>query len=143
MKLEKKYFQQNKYNELVDYANSNNLIIVDKGSYYETEEKKEPVKTIEELKEEKIQELKKERDIYKAKTFVKDGYSLLDFEPFSCYNYFNLIRLKMGWTQKDLDKFDEEHKFIADFYDTKKAEIKNAKNQTTLKNIDVVFKKEE
>ena len=36
MKLEKKDFKQKKYNELIDYANSNNLIIVDKGEYYET-----------------------------------------------------------------------------------------------------------
>lgn len=142
MKLEKKDFTQNKYNELIDYANKNNSIIIDKGSYYETEEIKEPVKTLEELKEEKIEELKKERDIYKSKTFIREGYSLLDFEPFSCYNYFNLIRLKCSWKQEDLDKFDEEHKFIADFYDAKKAEINNATTKTKLKNINTKFVKE-
>lgn len=58
MKLEKKEFTQNKYNELINYANKNNMIIVDKGSYYETEKLDEPVKTLEELKEEKIKQLK-------------------------------------------------------------------------------------
>ena len=100
-------------------------------------------KTLEELKQDKIEELKKERDIYKSQTFIRDGYSLLDFEPFSCYNYHNLVRLKCGWKQEDLDKFDVENEFISKFWDTKKAEINNAKNQTALKNIDVVFKKEE
>lgn len=58
MKLEKKEFTQNKYNELINYANKNNMIIVDKDSYYETEKLDEPVKTLEELKEEKIKQLK-------------------------------------------------------------------------------------
>ena len=58
MKLYKKDFNQVKYNELIDYANKNNMIIVDKGSYYEAEKLDEPVKTLEELKQEKIQELK-------------------------------------------------------------------------------------
>lgn len=58
MKLEKKDFNQVKYNELIDYANKNNLIIVDKGDYYETEKIKEHIKTLEELKQEKIKELK-------------------------------------------------------------------------------------
>lgn len=58
MILNKKDFNQSKYNELINYANKNNLIIVDKGEYYETEKVEEPVKTLEELKKEKIQELK-------------------------------------------------------------------------------------
>lgn len=142
MKLEKKDFNQVKYNELIDYANKNNLIIVDKGDYYETEKIEEPVKTLEELKKEKIEELKKERDIYKSKTFIKEGYSLLDFEPFTCYNYHNLVRLKCGWKQEDLDKFDSENEFISKFWDNKKAEIKNSTEKEKLKNINTKFVKE-
>ena len=56
MKLEKKDFNQVKYNELINYANKNNMIIVDKGSYYETKKVEEPA--LEELKVKKIQELK-------------------------------------------------------------------------------------
>ena len=56
MKLEKKDFTQIKYNELINYASSNNMIIVDKGEYYETEKVEEPVKTFEELNQEKISE---------------------------------------------------------------------------------------
>ena len=104
---------------------------------------KKTEKTLEELKREKFEELKKERDIYKSKTFIKEGYSLLDFEPFTCYNYHNLVRLKCGWKQEDLDKFDVENEFISKFWDTKKAEINNATTKTKLKNINVVFKKEE
>ncbi len=99
-------------------------------------------KTLEELKAEKIEELKKERDIYKSKTFIRESYSLLDFEPFTCYNYHNLVRLKCGWTQKDLDKFDAENEFISKFWDTKKAEINNATTKTKLKNINTKFVKE-
>ena len=102
-----------------------------------------PQKSLEELKQDKIEELKKERDIYKSKTFIKEGYSLLDFEPFTCYNYHNLVRLKCGWKQEDLDKFDVENEFISKFWDTKKAEINNSTTKTKLKNINVVFKKEE
>lgn len=99
-------------------------------------------KTLEELKQDKIEELKRERDIYKSNTFIRDGYSLLDFEPFSCYNYHNLVRLKCGWTQKDLDKFDVENEFISKFWDTKKAKIKNATTKKEIENISVKFVKE-
>ena len=102
-----------------------------------------PQKSLEDLKKEKIQELKKERDIYKSNTFIREGYSLLDFEPFSCYNYHNLIRLKCGWKQEDLDKFDAENEFISKFYDDKKEEINNATSKTNLAKIDLAFKKEE
>lgn len=124
-----KYYQQT-----LDLYNS-------KPELFEIEKVKE--KTLEELKQEKIEELRKERNIYKSKTFIREGYSLLDFEPFSCYNYFNLIRLKMGWKKEELDKFDEEHEFISNFWDTKKKEIKEETNKTKLAKINVVFKKEE
>ena len=39
--------------------------------------------------------------------------------------------------------FKNEIKFISEFYDEKEKKINNAKNQTILKNINVVFKKEE
>lgn len=58
MILNKKEFTQQKYNELVSYANLNNCIIEDKGEYYETVEIKIVEPTLEELKQEKIKELR-------------------------------------------------------------------------------------
>jgi hypothetical protein len=123
-----KYYQQT-----LDLYNSNPEL-------FENEKKTE--KSLEELKQDKIEELKKEREVYKSNTFIRDGYSLLDFEPFTCYNYHNLVRLKCGWKQEDLDKFDVENEFISKFWDTKKAEINNATTKTKLKNINTKFVKE-
>ena len=141
MKLEKKDFNQNKYDKLIDYANSNNLIIVDKGEYYETEKLDEPVKTHEELKKEKKEELKKQRNIYKQNTFIK-GIRLIDIDPLSGkYHYFNLKDLKYGWVQEDLDLFNAEIDFIANFYNNKELAINNAESKLEVNNINVVFKK--
>lgn len=124
-----------------EYFQETEILYNEHPELFEIEKVKE--KTLEELKAEKKEELKKEREIYKSKTFIREGYSLLDFEPFSCYNYFNLIRLKCGWKQEELNKFDEEHEFISNFYDDKKKEIKEATSKTKLAKINVVFKKEE
>ena len=141
MKLEKKDFNQNKYDKLIDYANSNNLIIVDKGEYYETEKLDEPVKTLEELKKEKKEELKKQRNIYKQNTFIK-GIRLIDIDPLSGkYHYFNLKDLKYGWVQEDLDLFNAEIDFIANLYNNKELAINNAESKLEVNNINVVFKK--
>lgn len=148
------FIQLNEKNEIMasaDFKFSEDAIETDKEVVrnwdgrlvFKGEETEKPEPSLEELKKEKFEELKKERDIYKSKTFIREGYSLLDFEPFSCYNYHNLIRLKCGWKQEDLDKFDVENEFISKFWDTKKAEINNATTKTKLKNINVVFKKEE
>ena len=84
MKLEKKDFNQTKYNELIDYANANNLIIVDKGTYFETEKVEEPEKTLDELKEEKKEELKQARQDYKKTQYLKDDYSIDKFDQTLC-----------------------------------------------------------
>ncbi|MBO4516736.1 hypothetical protein J5751_04900 [bacterium] len=98
-----------------------------------------PEKPLELLKEEKIAELRKQRDIYKKKTYLKEGYTMWDFEPYSCYNYNNLVRLKYGWTQEDLDLFDAITSHIVSFYDSKKEAINNATTKEELDQIDVVF----
>ena len=139
MRLEKKDFTRSKYNELVNYANSNNMIIVDKGTYYETVEIKEPEKTLEELKEEKKEELKQARQDYKKTVYLKDDYSIDKFEPLSCYNYYNLNNLKFGWTQADKDKFENIIEYIGTKYDEYKLKIKQAKNKEELDKIQFTF----
>ena len=100
-----------------------------------------PQKSLEDLKKEKIQELKKERNIYKQNTYIK-GIPLIDIDPLSGkYHYFNLKDLKYGWVQEDLDKFNEEINFIANFYDNKELAINNAESKLEVNNINVVFKK--
>ena len=141
MKLEKKDFKQNKYNELVDYANSNNLIIVDKGTYYETEEKEEIEKNLEELKEEKNRELKNSRKIYRQSVFIGG----IDLETIcNKQNLRNNIILGIHpFNEKDIEIFKNEIRFISNFYDNKKKEIKEITNKTKLAKINLVFKKEE
>ena len=141
MKLEKKDFKQNKYNELVDYANSNNLIIVDKGTYYETEEKEEIEKNLEELKEEKNRELKNSRKIYRQSVFIGG----IDLETICNKQNLrdNIILGIHPFNEKDIEIFKNEIRFISNFYDNKKKEIKEITNKTKLAKINLVFKKEE
>lgn len=139
MKLEKKDFKQKKYNELIDYANSNNLIIVDKGSYYETEEKKEPIKTLEDLKEEKIRELKNSRKIYRQSVFIGG----IDLETICNKQNLrdNIILGIHPFNEKDIETFKNEIRFISEFYDEKEKEINNI-SKDKIKNINTKFIKE-
>ena len=61
MILNKNEFTQEKYNDLVNYANNNNYIIEDKGDYYEAIEIPVYIPTLDELKELKKQELKQKQ----------------------------------------------------------------------------------
>lgn len=113
--------------------------------YYIVQEKdgfyiRERTKTLEELKLEKIEELKKEKNIYKRNTYIK-GIRLIDIDPLSGkYHYFNLKDLKYGWVQEDLDLYNAEIDFIANFYDNKELAINNAESKLEIDNISVVFK---
>ena len=141
MKLEKKDFNQNKYDKLIDYANTNNMIIVDKGEYYETEKLDEPVKTLEELKKEKIEELKNSRKIYRQSVFICG----IDLETICNKQNLrdNIILGIHPFNEKDIEIFKNEIIFISNFYDNKKKEIKEITNKTKLAKINLVFKKEE
>lgn len=100
-----------------------------------------PEKTLEELKKEKIIELKDSRKIYK-KSVIING---LDLETI-CNSQNLEADIILGihpFNKEDTEMFKKEIMFISEFYDEKRKKIKNAKNQTALKNINVVFKKEE
>ena len=126
MKLEKKIFNQNKYNELIDYANKNNKIIVDKGTYYETEEKKEPVKTLEELKEEKIKQLEKNCEDY-------------IFSVYSVAKQLNIINPLNDYTEEDKQNMNIFINKNRNICKEKKELIKKAKNQKELEEIGIKF----
>ena len=138
MKLEKKDFTQIKYNELINYASSNNMIIVDKGEYYETEKVEEPVKTFEELKQEKISELKEKRDEYKKTIFIKDK-NLLELEDKSKYHFDNLILGLCGYTETDLTEYKTYINNISKIYDDYKLKINNTTTKRELDKIIINF----
>ena len=98
----------------------------------------EPVIDLEKLKKEKLQELKQKRDEYKKTIFIKDGYTLDDFK-INSNNYANLIRLKHGWIQEDLNKFDFETDKFVKKYDIFKAQIDNSKTSEELETINIDF----
>ena len=100
-----------------------------------------PEKTLEELKQEKILELKNSRKIYKQSVFING----LDLETICNKQNLkdNIILSIHPFNEKDTEIFKNEIRFISEFYDEKEKKINNAKSQTTLKNINVVFKKEE
>lgn len=94
----------------------------------------EIVKTLEELQAEKIAELKAKREAYKKTIIIKDNISLADLEIVS-NNYSNLMRLKYGWVQDDLDLFDSEMDNIVIKYNT----IKDLINNSTLDTINSIL----
>lgn len=127
MILNKKNFTQQKYNELVSYANLNNCIIEDKGEYYETVEIKIVEPTLEELKANKKAELKQKRDEYKSKnSFSQFVYENLEF---------NLI--------EDVDNEKAKWRtFLQNLikqYDNYKNQINLAQSKEELDNINIVF----
>jgi hypothetical protein len=94
----------------------------------------EIVKTLDELQAEKIAELKAKREAYKKTIIIKDNISLADLEIGS-NNYSNLMRLKYGWVQDDLDLFDSEMDNIVIKYNT----IKDLINNSTLDTINSIL----
>lgn len=127
MILNKNDFTQQKYNELVSYANSNNCVIEDKGEYYETAEIEITKPTLEELKQDKIKELKQKRDEYKK----TNGFSSFVYENLE----FNLI--------ENIDGEKEKWRlFLQDLikkYDIFKEQIIIAENKKELENIIIEF----
>lgn len=94
---------------------------------------------LEKLKELKKEDLKKARQNYKKTQIIKNGFSVLDFEPYDCYNYFNLKGHKAGFTQEDENKFNEIIDVIIEKYDNYKNQIKQAKNKEELDKIQFTF----
>ena len=127
MILNKKEFTQQKYNELVSYANLNNCIIEDKGEYYETVEIKIAEPTLEELKVKKIQELKNNCQKY----------------IYSKYPIYKQINVANGLTTEEeinlMHSFINETRLLCKEIEQK---INSAKTQKKLEEISTNFNQE-
>ena len=97
-----------------------------------------PQKPLEELKEEKIQELKEKRDEYKKTIFIKDK-NLLDLEDKSKYHFDNLILGLCGYTATDLKEYKTYISNISKTYDDYKLKINNATTKQELDKIIINF----
>lgn len=100
---------------------------------------KEYIKTLEELKQEKILELKEKRDEYKKTIFIKDK-NLLDLENKSEYHFDNLILGLCGYTETDLEKCKTYISNISKIYDNYKLKINDATTKQELDKIIINFK---
>lgn len=101
-----------------------------------------PQKPLEELKEEKIEELKKVRDEFKKTIFIKEGISLCDIENIQDSPYL-LINLLLGigeFTSEDLELYKSKISNIAKIYDTTKKLIENCNLESLLEKIVINFK---
>ena len=118
--------------------------------YYETtlkQYKKHPelfeiekkyIKTLEELKQEKISELKEKRDEYKKTIFIKDK-NLLELEDKSKYHFDNLILGLCGYTATDLKEYKTYISNISKIYDDYKLKINKATTKQELDKIIINF----
>ena len=130
MKLNKNDFTQQKYNELVKYANSNNCIIQDKSSYYETIEIEIIEPTLEELKQEKIKELKQN-----CQDYIYSVYPI--------YKQMNIINPLSDYSNEDkitMNAFLDKQRAICN---EKEKQINEAKSWEKLNMIVIDFEKVE
>lgn len=100
-----------------------------------------PQKTLEELKQEKIQELKQARDEFKKTIFIKEGISLYDIENIqdSPYLLISLLLGIGGFTNEDLELYKSKISSIAKIYDTVKKLIENCNLKNLLDKININF----
>ena len=97
-----------------------------------------PQKSLEELKEEKILELKEKREEYKKTIFIKDK-NLLDLEDKSKYYFDNLILGLCGYTETDLIEYKTYISNISKTYDDYKLKINNTTTKQELDKIIINF----
>ena len=97
-----------------------------------------PQKQLEELKQEKIQELKEKREEYKKTIFIKDK-NLLDLEDKSKYYFDNLILGLCGYTATDLKEYKTYISNISKTYDDYKLKINNTTTKQELDKIIINF----
>lgn len=124
MILNKNDFTQQKYNELIKYANSNNCVIEDKGEYYETVEIEIIEPTLEELKQEKIKELKQN-----CQNYIYSVYPI--------YKQMNIINPLSDYSNEDrmtMNAFLDKQRAICN---SKEEEINNAISKEELDNIQI------
>ena len=97
-----------------------------------------PQKSLEELKEEKILELKEKREEYKKTILIKDK-NLLDLEDKSEYHFDNLILGLCGYTEIDLTEYKTYISNISKTYDDYKLKINNTTTKQELDKIIINF----
>ena len=102
------------------------------------EVEKEYIKTLEELKQEKISELKEKRDEYKKTIFIKDK-NLLELEDKNKYHFDNLILGLCGYTETDLTEYKTYISNISKIYDDYKLKINNTTTKQELDKIIINF----
>ena len=130
MILNKNEFTQTKYNELIKYANSNNCFIKDKGEYYETVEIEIIEPTLEELKQEKIKELKQN-----CQDYIYSVYPI--------YKQMNIINPLSDYSNEDritMNAFLDKQRAICN---EKEKQINEAKSREKLNMIVIDFEKVE
>lgn len=94
-----------------------------------------PQKPLEELKAEKLAELKANRIVYKKATQINSNFTYWDCDAENnIYNFNNIINGICGWTEEERALFIEITEFIANKYDI----IKQAINEATLETIDSI-----
>jgi hypothetical protein len=105
--------------------------------FFEIETKKE--KTLEELKQDKIEELKNSRKIYRQSVIING----IDLETICNKQNLrdNIILSIHPFNEKDTEIFKNEIRFISEFYDAKEKEINNTLKDE-IKNINTKFIKE-
>ena len=104
----------------------------------EEKERLEKNKTIEQLKEDKKQELKQKRDEYKKTILIKEYVYLSDLEV-ATNNYENMKNCVYGWVEQDYLKYREEMNKIVNKYNEIKQLISQANTKEELDNIKIVF----
>lgn len=130
MKLYKKEFTQQKYNELISYANSNNCVIEDKGEYYKAVEIEITKPSLEELKQEKIKELKQN-----CQDYIYSVYPI--------YKQMNIINPLSDYSNEDriaMNAFLDKQRAICN---EKEKQINEAKSREKLNMIVIDFEKVE
>ena len=117
------------YNETVALFNSNPEL-------FEIEKEKEI--SIEELRYNKKQELKRKRDEYKKTILIKEYVYLSDLEV-ATNNYENMKNCLYGWVEQDYLKYREEMNKIVNKYNEIKQLISQANTKEELDNIKIIF----
>ena len=119
---------RNDYAEFAIYCNNNNLMIVDKDDYYEAVK---IIPTLEELKQQKVMELKQVRNEYKKENNYDNDKIVL-----------NLLTGLGVYTQEERDACRVFFDDMIIKYDNFKEQIYNAKTKTALNNINITFEAE-
>lgn len=118
MKLKKSKLNFNKYLELVNYCDENNLIVVDKGDYYESED---PDGDIDELRNRLLTQLKSN-----VENYIYNNYPLHRQNNIAIYG-----------TDEERQRFKIFKEYNTNIYHKKVDEINKAKNLKELKKINI------